>query len=693
MSKRFDKTLADYVVGGVMPALLIGLLVSLCYFLLELALSGQNLGQLKWVLFFFIVGTVLIARIAMRGDIADRAAVYGIALAIAAGLALVRFVEIPQTALGGLGWLVPIALMSVIWWSAHKLTLDSTFDEDAEVEEAGGLFDAAPATQPMPGKKQQDWFGEYQAEREAEQKRKKPGTMLIYFSLAALPLFGLGQAILPAADHERRRYAFWLLTLYVACGLGMLLTTSFLGLRRYLRGRRLQMPAAMTGMWLGLGAGLILTLMFLSAYLLPRPEAEYSLAHLLGWAGSKQRDANRTHFFEGSTGRDNRDASGSGRTEQRKGEQAGDTRDGQRGERRGQQQRGGPSGQRQSGELNARSGGGQNNQGGRSGQGEQSQQKGEQGGQGQGNNGQGKDQSQQGDGKTGSQGGQSGGNQKDGQRQPGQRGEQDAQGKGGGQTPDKDGERGNREQGPGQGEKSPENQRKDPNDPGQQQRHPNEDRSGQNQGENQKEQQDQGSGSGSQQEQQQPPQPPPTSQQAAPTSWDWLNWIVYALIAAGVIFALWKWGKQIWAALSQMWREMLAWWNGLFGTKDQAGTEAELPDPESDIPPQPFACFSNPLLTPGRFKSMDEMIRYSFAALHSWAYEQNLGRQPDETPTEFAHRLGQQRQWVHQDVRKLADLYAVVTYARANLPASCEVILRNFWNRLADEPTRPMVVN
>jgi hypothetical protein len=176
--------------------------------------------------------------------------------------------------------------------------------------------------------------------------------------------------------------------------------------------------------------------------------------------------------------------------------------------------------------------------------------------------------------------------------------------------------------------------------------------------------------------------------------WDWLNWIVWALILAGVLFALWKWGKQLWAALVQIWREMLAWWAGLFKPDDKnAAAAADVPDPESNLPPQPFAWFTNPLLTPTRFKSMEEMIRYSFAALHSWAYEQNLGRHPDETPTEFAQRLGHYRQRVHQDVRKLADLYAVVTYARVQPPASSEAILRNFWNRLSEEPLRPVVVN
>ena len=52
---------------------------------------------------------------------------------------------------------------------------------------------------------------------------------------------------------------FWLFQgiesgIYVASGLGLLLTTSFLGLRRYLRQRRLEMPVTMAPVWLLLGA-------------------------------------------------------------------------------------------------------------------------------------------------------------------------------------------------------------------------------------------------------------------------------------------------------------------------------------------------------------------------------------------------------------------------------------------------------
>ena len=54
---------------------------------------------------------------------------------------------------------------------------------------------------------------------------------------------------------------FWLLLAYVASGLGLLLTTSFLGLRRYLRQRKLEMPLPMTGVWLSVGAVFIAALL------------------------------------------------------------------------------------------------------------------------------------------------------------------------------------------------------------------------------------------------------------------------------------------------------------------------------------------------------------------------------------------------------------------------------------------------
>jgi hypothetical protein len=99
-----------------------------------------------------------------------------------------------------------------------------------------------------------------------------PGLWLIYFSLAALPIFGLGQMLLPAGDMAARHRGFVHLFLYLTAALGLLVTTSFLGLRRYLRQRYLVMPGNIAFGWVQfgvIGAALVLCL----SLLLPRPGA------------------------------------------------------------------------------------------------------------------------------------------------------------------------------------------------------------------------------------------------------------------------------------------------------------------------------------------------------------------------------------------------------------------------------------
>jgi hypothetical protein len=92
----------------------------------------------------------------------------------------------------------------------------------------------------------------------------------VYFGLAALPIFGLGQALIDPADTARRAGTFFLMTVYIVSSLGLLVTTAFLGLRRYLRHRRLEMPKLVTSAWLSLGAILIAVLAAIGA-ILPRP--------------------------------------------------------------------------------------------------------------------------------------------------------------------------------------------------------------------------------------------------------------------------------------------------------------------------------------------------------------------------------------------------------------------------------------
>ncbi|MHC4180879.1 MAG: DUF4129 domain-containing protein, partial [Planctomycetota bacterium] len=116
---------------------------------------------------------------------------------------------------------------------------------------------------------------------------------IVYFSLAALPLFGIGELfILRENVAERKKYAFCLLLVYVASGLGLLLTTSFLGLRRHLRQRRVEMPAPMANTWLVIGCILIVAVLIFAA-LLPRPAAEYTISRPPFAASSPHQESSR----------------------------------------------------------------------------------------------------------------------------------------------------------------------------------------------------------------------------------------------------------------------------------------------------------------------------------------------------------------------------------------------------------------
>ena len=53
---REPPSLADFVVTALSPILIMGLVGSLAYFLLEVLYAGQWPDRLRWTLFFFVVG-------------------------------------------------------------------------------------------------------------------------------------------------------------------------------------------------------------------------------------------------------------------------------------------------------------------------------------------------------------------------------------------------------------------------------------------------------------------------------------------------------------------------------------------------------------------------------------------------------------------------------------------------------------
>ena len=75
MSTRYDKTLADYLVIAVSPALIMALIGSLVFFLLEVFYQGNFDGRLHYILTLFIFAAVLIGRISIEEGIEPGGAV------------------------------------------------------------------------------------------------------------------------------------------------------------------------------------------------------------------------------------------------------------------------------------------------------------------------------------------------------------------------------------------------------------------------------------------------------------------------------------------------------------------------------------------------------------------------------------------------------------------------------------------
>jgi hypothetical protein len=323
--EREAPSLTDYVVTALSPALVMLMVGSLAFFLVEVLYAGKYSDRLLYTLFFFVSAAVLVARISIQYD-RTRAAAYGLALAVVTYLALLSYVQYPKGWLDSWGWLVNLGLMGVIWWSAHKLTWDCTHIDEKRESSGRGLLNAAgldaDETAPVsreprasakpkkpkklkkaePDSKLWNWIERYKAHREVKRKAgHTPGVWVLYFALAALPLFALGQSLVDADDDKRRRATFLQMAVYVASALGLLVTTSLLGVRRYLRQRKAKVPAAMTFGWLGLGAVLIVGFVALAAFL-PRPHSEVPWFGIER-AGKSDRDASRYAQRGGSSGK------------------------------------------------------------------------------------------------------------------------------------------------------------------------------------------------------------------------------------------------------------------------------------------------------------------------------------------------------------------------------------------------------
>jgi len=629
MAKRLHKTLLDYLVIAISPAVIIALVDSLVLFLILVFYRGNYQGRLEYVFTLFVIGSVLIGRISIDEG-RERAMLFALPLGIAILLAATQFVSFGGP-LASFSFPINCGLIALIWWSADKLVWDCTLIDEREEDSGEGLLETvgldrpdhaaiqreiAPVPEPEATTTREDvptsWWGRF-----VERRRRPhaPGVWVVYFSLAALPLFGLGQLFIPNSDVVARQYAFQLLFVYTASGLALLLSTSFLGLRRYLRQRRQEMPLMMVNLWLGIGVALIVAVMF-AALLLPRPNAEYSISELPIRVGSPEQHSSPYGMGSDGVEEDQPDA----RLEPRD---------------------------------DAKEDAPQSNESGKS------------------NPGDSKDAQKTKSGKEPSKDNQKSeklgkdnaaqeqGDSKEPARKTGETGENPSvkgQAKSEKPTDGEPDKKAKRADGSGAAEVKPPEKSPARREGG-------------------------GRRSGGS------PRAPAAPRIALPHAFlsfgALFKWILYLALAVLVAWAIWKNRAELLAALRDF-RQMLAdFWNRLFGGKARQAEEAAAEEASKAQPLPRFADFTDPFASgmAGRYRP-EELVRYTFEALEAWARDNGHSRLPDQTPHEFARCLAAEVSSMGDDARHLADLYCQVAYAHSVPPAASVTRLSRLWQEM-----------
>lgn len=636
--QRPEKTLADYAAIAISPVLIMLLVGSLVFFLAEAVYAGNYPGQLRWILFWFVLASVLVSRIGIEQGTA-LASTYGAVLGLVTALVILRYVQ--SYVVGAL------CLLGVIWWCTNKLTWDCTLIDDSEDASGEGLLKsagldacaepdeaAADADADSSGQAEADSTGKPRATADGDAESPSwwqafvgkpkgrdgrphaPGKWVVYFSLAALPLFGFGQLMIPIEKTASRAWAFKLLWVYVASGLALLVTTSFLGLRRYLRQRRLRMPTPVTATWLGMGGGLILAIMML-CILLPRPNANYSMAQLIDNVSSKVKQASKNALMKGEAGE------GDGKRLGKSGE--------------GKSVDPGKSGGGKTGRDNDKGdGGGKSKAGGQQGDG---------------------------DAKTGA-------GDKNGKNQGGKKQQQDRNGRKNKQGKTARGQRGDKQQ-------RNDEQRGERKTRDEARRDGNRDRR------NDKRQRD---------ERQAAEDQPQDSESKIAKTAEWIGkffkWLIYAIIAVVILLVVFKGWRGIVEGVAAFFRGLRDFFAGLFGRKAKAAAAGDSDDsggPAAE-PPPPFASFANPFHTgSARQMAPKTLIAYTFEAFESWAYEHGVERRADQTPAEFADAASERVDGFGRDAAQLARLQTRALYAERQPTSRCFGALEQIWERMAEQ--------
>src|SRR5437762_1455841 len=103
--EKLQLTLADYIGVVLNPVLIVGMVGSLLFLLLEILYAGDYSERMRFNLVAFVFGIVCITRISVRADIAKRTTFYVLLLGTTVYIAFLRFAD-TSGGTHAFGWLV-----------------------------------------------------------------------------------------------------------------------------------------------------------------------------------------------------------------------------------------------------------------------------------------------------------------------------------------------------------------------------------------------------------------------------------------------------------------------------------------------------------------------------------------------------------------------------------------------------------
>ena len=645
------KTPADYLLEAICPALIILLVGSLAFFLIQVFYRGDLIQGVRWTMFWFVLAIVLVSRVGIQQG-RRHALFYGIALAVATWIYLVYTHKVP---------VIGAVLLAVTWWCAHLLTVDCTVLREEDEPGQGTLetllsqFQLEKPLLPRepiipPTLAPLDLLVAADLARRRNRKRSRPpGRSVVFFSLAALPLFGVGQLFLPNDNEPARHAGFAFLALYLAAAFGLLVTTSYLGLHRQLRRRAIEIPAGVAVAWVRFGV-IVAAGVLLLALVLPRPggysiwqKLTYHIPHKEHKASPQAPPFNPPGKDEGaptsqpieqpdSSANTKTTPSGSGTQPSRNSSPSHSTSRI-------------PS--NQPGSDGSGGGGGSGDQGS--------------------------------DGQTGQNG--QGGTGADDSSPPHRTVHVKVK------TPNGSGDSSN-----GQGDSGPDSS--DPKVPtdsgkGNVQVDSSDDHSKPSKSPKPKETKN------SEQKQiklpEQPPPPPEKQGQGQPQPNDWLRRLLrWLAIIAGALVLLWllvRFRRPIARAIRAFFEAVANFFRKLFGLRIRRRRPTS--NAEEIIAPMPiledFAAYQNPFVT-GKYRTWprERLLLYTYEAMQAWAKEQGIVLLPQQTPREFCSRLIEQFPDIGPELERFSVYYTHAAFAK-RLPDDFEIeIVRRLWQHLGD---------